>query len=447
MAGYPKSKKIVMASSSASLRSYGTLVRTNRNFRYIWFGEIVSLLGDWFNLIASATLIGMLTDSGIALGGLFVVRMLAPFLVSTFGGPFIDRFNRKHILIATDLLRGLVVLGFLFIREPSHVPWIYLLTAIQLGLSGIFFPARNALFPDIVARHELGAANALSSSTWSTMLAIGTALGGFVAGGLGINVAFILDALTFVLSACFIAAIRYQPKAAELSQDISSEHFSKRNSTPGVVGRILRDYREGLLYLKEQPRIFFLIIQKSFVMFCFATAYDVTSVAISQTVFVIGQGGGIGLGLIYATVGIGTGVGPILMRLLTGDDEQKMRVAIMVSYMMAALGMFLAAPMVTTGYSFTLFLFGLFIRGFGGGTVWVFASQLALQSVADRVRGRVFSTEFALFSLMASLAAASAGWALERPVVGYSGIVWTLPILTLIPALLWLIILRRENYH
>ncbi|MCB0124226.1 MAG: MFS transporter [Caldilineaceae bacterium] len=430
-----------MASSSASLRNYGTLVRTNRNFRYIWFGEIVSLLGDWFNLIASATLVGLLTNSGVALGGLFVVRMLAPFLVSTFGGPLIDRYNRKHILIVTDVLRGVVVLGFLFIREPSHVPWIYLLTALQLGLSGIFFPARNALFPDIVARHELGTANALSSSTWSTMLAIGTALGGFVAGGLGINVAFMLDSLTFFLSALFIAAIAYQPNEAELPPTAPA----RTRPTNGAVAAILNGYREGFAYLREQPHIFFLILQKSFVMFCFATAYDVTAVAISQNVFVIGQGGGIGLGLIYATVGIGTGVGPILMRMWTGDDEQKLRFAIMISYCISAFGMFLAAPMVTTGYSFTIFLIGLIIRGFGGGTVWVFASQLGLQTIADRVRGRVFATEFALFSLMASLAAASAGWALERPAVGYGGVVWTLPVLTMIPALLWAIALRRAQ--
>ncbi|MCB0036970.1 MAG: MFS transporter [Anaerolineales bacterium] len=436
-----------MAYSSASLRSYGDLIRTNRNFRYIWFGEIVSLLGDWFNLIASATLIGMLTNSGVALGGLFVVRMLAPFLVSTFGGPFIDRYNRKYILIFTDILRGVVVCGFLFIRDPSHVPWIYVLTALQLGLSGIFFPARNALFPDIVARHELGAANALSSSTWSTMLAIGTALGGFVAGGLGVNVAFVLDALTFFLSALFIAAITYQPKPHEQHQQNHAGQSSGGQSPGGMntIAGILNGYREGFVYLQAHPQIFFIIIQKAFVMFCFATAYDVTAVAISQNAFVIGHNGGIGLGLIYATVGLGTGFGPILMRLWTGDDDRRLRLAIMVSYFISAVGMFIAAPMVATRYSFALFLFGLFVRGFGGGTVWVFASQLGLQLVADRVRGRVFATEFALFSLMASLAAASAGWALEEPAIGYVGIVWTLPVLTLIPAFLWLVAFSRQK--
>ncbi|MFC1961328.1 MFS transporter, partial [Chloroflexota bacterium] len=76
--------------TSTGLSSYISLVRRNRNYRYLWLGQIVSLLGDWFNLIASAALIGALTQSGLAIGGLFVVRMLAPFLVSPVAGVFAD---------------------------------------------------------------------------------------------------------------------------------------------------------------------------------------------------------------------------------------------------------------------------------------------------------------------------------------------------------------------
>jgi len=93
---------------------YGQLVRKNTNFRNLWFGQIISLLGDWFNLIASASLIGMLTQSGVAVGGLFVVRMLAPFIVSPLAGVVADRYNRKTILILTDITRALTVLGFLW---------------------------------------------------------------------------------------------------------------------------------------------------------------------------------------------------------------------------------------------------------------------------------------------------------------------------------------------
>ena len=141
---------------------YLQLIQGNRNFRWLWSGQIVSLLGDWFNLIASAALITKLTDSGFAIGGLFVVRMLAPFLVTPFAGVIADRYNRKRILIIADLIRGFSVLGFLLVREPGDVWLLYALTAVQLGLGGFFFPTRNAILPDIVKPEEIGAAISLN---------------------------------------------------------------------------------------------------------------------------------------------------------------------------------------------------------------------------------------------------------------------------------------------
>ena len=122
---------------------YVELVRRNNHFRFLWFGQIVSLMGDWFNLIASATLLLSLSQSGIAVGALFVVRWLAPFLISPVAGVVADRYDRRKLLILTDLARGVVVLGFLLVRDAQDVWLVYTLTAAQLGISGFFFPARN----------------------------------------------------------------------------------------------------------------------------------------------------------------------------------------------------------------------------------------------------------------------------------------------------------------
>jgi MFS family permease len=188
---------------------YLELVKNNNNFRNLWYGQIVSLFGDWFNLIASAALISNLTQSGMAIGGLFVLRMLAPFLVSPFAGVAADRYNRKWVLVLTDFSRALVVLGFLFVRSSDQIWLLYVLTFIQLGISGFFFPTRNAILPDIVSGKELGAANALSSLTWSVMLAVGAALGGIVAGQWGIYPAFIIESHTINVSAIFINPVNY----------------------------------------------------------------------------------------------------------------------------------------------------------------------------------------------------------------------------------------------
>ena len=186
---------------------YLTLLRRNPNFRNLWLGSVVSQLGDWFNVIAAAAIISRVTDSGAALSFLFVSRFLPLFLLSPVAGVLADRFDRRRILILSDLLRGVTVLGFLLIRDAGDIPLFYLLTVIQFSLSALFTPARGAVVANIVPAGELVAANALDSLTWSTMLALGAFLGGVVAALFGAETAFVADALSFLLSAYFISRV------------------------------------------------------------------------------------------------------------------------------------------------------------------------------------------------------------------------------------------------
>jgi MFS family permease len=400
--------------------SYGSLIRDNVNFRYLWSGQIVSLLGDWFNLIASATLVAELTQSGIAVGGLFVVRMLAQLLVSPFAGVAADRFNRKRLLILTDIGRAITVLGFLFVQEPEQVWLLYVLTVIQMAMSGFFFPARNAILPDIVSRRELGSANALSSATWSVMLAFGAALGGIVAGGWGVRPAFIIDALTFFVSAIIISRISYIHEPALAGTDKS-------------VRAGVKQYLDGLQYLWRRKDFLVIASHKAAFALVAAGAFQVVQVALTKEVYVIGDGGGTSLGLMYAFMGIGTGIGPIIARRFTGDREGPLRRAITISYVIATVGMVLIAPLL----GFGLVLIGVVLRGVGGGIGWVFSTQLLLQKLPDRVRGRVFSTEFAMFTLASAISAAGGGWMLDNTDLGISGMLWLMAFLTLIPGVLW----------
>lgn len=406
--------------SDRTTTSYGTLIRENVNFRYLWSGQIVSLLGDWFNLIASATLVANLTNSGIAVGGLFVVRMLAQLLASPFAGVAADRFNRKRLLILTDIGRAITVFGFLIVQEPEQVWLLYVLTVIQMAMSGFFFPARNAILPDIVSRRDLGVANALSSATWSVMLAFGAALGGIVAGGWGVRPAFIIDGLTFLLSAILISRVAYQHEPALASADKS-------------VRAAAQQYLDGLRYLWSHKDFLAIALNKAAFALVAAGAFQVVQVALAKEVFVVGEGGGISLGLMYAFMGIGTGLGPIVARRFTGDREGPLRIAIAASYAITTVGLIMIAPLV----GFGLVLFGTVLRGIGGGIGWVFSTQLLLQNLPDRVRGRVFSTEFAMFTLASAISAAGGGWLLDNTALGISGMVWLMAVAALIPGALW----------
>ena len=398
---------------------YGELIRGNANFRNLWLGQIISLLGDWFNLIASAALVAELTRSGFAVGGLFVVRMLAPFLVSPIAGVVADRYNRKHILILTDIFRAIIVLGFLWVREPQHVWLLYTLTALQLGISGFFFPTRTAILPDVVSGPELGAANALSSTTWSVMLALGAALGGIVSGTWGIYPAFAIDSVTFVVSAIFVVRIQYE----------AADHLDAYDKT---IGSALHEYLDGLRYLAHHLDILVMALHKAVGALFFTSGLQVIQVVIAEDIFPIGEGGGISLGLMFGVAGVGTGIGPIVARRFTRDRVGFLQAAILLGYLLSSIGLLITAPL----FNFETVLVGILFRGIGGGMLWVFSTQLLLQSLPDLFRGRVFSTEFALFTLMSAAGVVVVGVGLDS-FLGLSGVLWWITGLSVIPAALW----------
>ena len=399
--------------------SYTDLLRNNRNFRFLWFGQIVSLLGDWFNLVAAAALIGLLTQSGLAVGSLFVVRMLAPFVVSPIAGVVADRYNRKYILIAADLVRATVVLGFLLVRDAGDVWMLYTLTAAQMALSGFFDPAHTSILPDLANKRELGAMNAISSATWSVMLALGAALGGLFSGTWGMYPAFVLDALTFLLSAALLAQIRMPAKLASAAAE-------------KTVAAAVRQYFDGLRYLRAHLDILVVALQKASLALFLATAFQVIQVAIAQQIFSVGEGGGISMGLMFGLTGVGSGLGPIVARKFTGDDARSLKKAIVVGYLIAIAGVAVTAPL----FSLPTVLLGSVVRATGSGVIWVFSTQLLLQMTPDRVRGRVFASDFMFFYLCSALSSSVIGAALDTS-LSISAIIWGMAGLSVIPMALW----------
>ena len=388
-------------------------MRQNPNFRWLWGGQVVSLLGDWFNLIASAILIAELTGSGLAVGVLFTIRMLAPFVVAPIAGICADRYNRKHLLIITDLVRAVVVLGFLFVQDANDIWLLYTLTVLLFGVSGFFSPARSAILPDITSPQELGTANTLGAATWSVMLAVGAAIGGLTTGLFGSQTAFVIDGFTFAISAGLLLKIRLPRTSSETSE------------TPG------RAKVTALRYMLQHPDILFIAMHKAAISLLMSTGIQVILVEIAKNYFVIGVGGALSLGAMYCMNGIGSGIGPILARRWTGDRDKPLRVSISWGYLIAAIGIAIIAPLLDFG----TVLFGGLIRSIGGGIAWVFSTQLLLQRAPNEIRGRIFGTEFALFTLMGGASSLIIGALLDQFQV--EAILWGMAALNLIPALLW----------
>ena len=400
---------------------YFELLRLNANFRWLWSGQVVSLLGDWLNLIASAILIAELTDSGLALGVLFTIRMLAPFAVAPIAGIFADRYNRKHLLIITDLVRAVVVLGFLFVRDANDIWLLYALTTLLFGVSGFFSPARSAILPDITSSQELGTANTLGAATWSVMLAVGAAIGGFTTGLFGSQTAFVIDGCTFAVSAGLLLKIRLPDSPS---------------TAGGVPGRAKLT---ALRYMLQHPDILIIALHKAAISLLMSSGVQIVLVEIAKNYFVIGVGGALSLGIMYCMNGVGSGVGPILARRWTGDRDSPLRISIIWGYLIASIGIAITASL----YNFGMVLFGGLVRSIGGGIAWVFSTQLLLQRAPNEIRGRIFGTEFALFTLMGGASSLITGALLDR--FQLQTILNGMAALNLIPALLWWLWYRHYN--
>ena len=134
---------------------YFRLLRQNPAFRNLWYGQVVSELGDWLNSIAIYALILKLSDSGMAMAGAMMAKLLPIVLVSPIAGVVVDRVSRKTVMIISDLLRCGVVLGFLLVEDQNTLWLVYALVIVEISLSGFFEPARSAIIPSLVPKKDL----------------------------------------------------------------------------------------------------------------------------------------------------------------------------------------------------------------------------------------------------------------------------------------------------
>jgi Na+/melibiose symporter-like transporter len=404
---------------------YLELLRRNRNFRQLWLGQVVSQLGDWFDTIALYTLILQLTGSGRDIGLLLVARFLPSVVLGPLSGVVADRFNRRTVMIVSDLGRALVVLGFLFVRRPDQMWLLYTLTVLQLALSTFFEPAKTAAIPTVVSPRELVSANAISSVTWSAMLTLGAAIGGVFTGQFGTDVAFILDSLTYLLSAALIARVRLSPRPPREKRRLS-------------VGQALgvTDTLEGMRYVSRRRRVLALLLVKP----AWSLGGGILSLlaVFGEKVFPVGAGAATGIGVLYAARGIGTGIGPFLARRFGGDSRASMQAAIGVSFFTG--GLFYIAFGLSAHLAVALVV--LAIAHMGGSILWVFSTSLLQMSVEDAFRGRVFAAEMALLTLALAASNYVTGEALER--FGYSprAVAVALGAFFMLPGALWFVTMR-----
>ncbi|MFQ5672207.1 MAG: MFS transporter [Nitrospinales bacterium] len=399
--------------------SYYRLLKNNRAFRNLWYGQVVSEFGSWLNSIAIYALILKLSGSGMSMAWAMMAKLLPVVVVSPWAGVLCDRISRKKVMIASDVLRFIVVLGLLLVDEKGDLWLLYTLVVLEVALSGFFEPARSAIIPTLSAKEDLVTANALSGSTWSVMLAFGAALGGVLVALVGIKVAFILDSLTFLLSAWFICNI---PSSLEKLKPETPEGSRSGN---------FQDLRDAAKYFYAEPIILVLALLKSGL----AIAGGIlTVIPLFVHKILVGPSAiSMGIGIMFSARGIAAAVGPILVTRIFGGSSPVLQRAIAAAFFLGALSYLLFSR------STTLLEASLSIAAatFFGSIVWVFSNALIHLQADKRFLGRVFSAEMAVMTLVMGLSNFGAGLAVDRLGLSPNEISFWMGIALIIPGVIW----------
>ena len=407
----------------AKIRPYINLITQNTRYRHLWLSQIVSNFGDWFGVLAVYALITRYSDSEFLLGLIIVVKMLSLAGFSPLAGYITDRFDRRRLMIACDVMRALIVLGLLLVNSYSMLWLAYVLTAFQMMFSAIFEPAKTSSIPNVTTPQELVDANVLSSASWSIIFTIGMGIGGLATAWVGTDLVFVVNAVSYLLSGWFIFDTIIPQKKMD-----AKELKRTRNPLVGI--------REGFQYLREHRQILRPTLAKAcYTMFLGALTYML--VLVSEQVLLMGS---VGVGLLYSARGIGTGIGPVIGRRIFPAEHGWVRAIGLCMVFGGAMYVMVGA----TGSLLIMLLF-VFIAHMASGASWVMSTVLLQRRTPDTFRGRIFSTEWLLYTLAQSVSVLTASWILENEILSIPQTIMIFAVMLSVAGVIWhFTITKRE---
>jgi MFS family permease len=340
----------------------------NARFLRLWIGQGTSFVGDAVSMVALVVLVVQITGSASAVGGALVARLL-PTIASPLAGVLADRVDRRVVLVASDLARAVLVLGLVFARDLAT---IYVLVFLMGLARTLFNPTIRAAFPSVVGGGDLIRANALIGGTFSVSETAGPALGGLLVATVSVDAAFVLDAVTYLVSAAMLA---FTP----LSRP-------QREEDGAGFGE---DLKAGFTYLAGAR------VPLAIVLGAFLTVLTI-NITIPAEVFLAKEtfrAGNAGYGLLVGLYGGGMVLGSALMAAL-GD-----RVRLLPFYFIGVFVSALALVGVGLSPAFVFALGALVVAGITNGTENVTTDTILQKRVPDALLGRVFSVRFLGFSI------------------------------------------------
>jgi MFS family permease len=372
---------------------------------------------------------------------LLVSRLLPVLLFAPLAGVLVDRASRKRILIAADLIRALVALGFLTAGFGAPVWLIVIFSGLMSAATTFFEAAKNASIANMTSREELLTANVLMFSTRFLQLTLGAALGGVTAAKFGYNTAFIINSLSFIASAAFIWRIPAAVMRSE-ARDVAGE---ANVEGPVIQSRnhFLTDVREGLAYIRHTPFVRAVIL----VNVGWATGGGMNTLIFDrisrhELVTTASDRGDWNMAALTTAAGAGLFIGMMLARRAGAWASEERRASHFIGWSLLLHGLCFA----TAGLMPSLILMSLWLAASRVvlGAEFGVQETLMMRVIPDEYRGRVFTTDRALELTTMMLSMIVAGWMLTwagpRAMMVVSGL------LSASPGLAWLLAMWRTRF-
>ncbi|MGH2640836.1 MAG: MFS transporter [Actinomycetota bacterium] len=367
--------------SDTGLRASVSLLRRNRDFRALFFASVISLGGDWFLWVAINGLIYEATDKALYVGLAIMAQEFAFFLASPIGGVLADRIDRRKLMIVCDLARAVICVAFLLVG-PETLWLAYVLLPLLASFAAPFDPALSAATPNVVDPGDLPVANALNGSLWGTMLAVGAGLGGLVSDAFGADTAFLVNAVSFLVSALLLSSIRRS----------FSESARRATEHPGIIEATQETWR----FARRDHRVLSLLAVK----FGFGAAAGLLALIPVMALDVF-DSGKVGFGILMAARGVGALIGPFLGHRIAGPGHRRLFPAIGLS--LAVFG--LAYMALGVAPSLAIAAVTICVAHLGGGSQWMLSTYGLQVLVPDHIRGRIFGFDYMLITLSLSVSA------------------------------------------
>ncbi|GAB4289715.1 MAG: MFS transporter [Coriobacteriia bacterium] len=360
---------------------------SSADYRKLWLGQLVSVIGDKVDQIALGILVYQVTGSMLQMGVMLAVSTLPAALFGLVAGAFVDRWDRRRTMIIADVLRAGLVLLVPVLAEIS-IGAVYVVAFAVATVSLFFEPAKLSLIPDVVGEEQLMAANSLDNATMSVAELAGLAFAGGLVATVGYRVAFFFDAATYVVSAAFVVAIRHRTVLPPLAERVTS---------------IWADVRRGLAHIRDVPVLRELL-----------TVYSVASVGVTASITVMYllaldrfRAGAAGLAALDAAVTVGLLLGSVSVG-RTGADGSGRKFLFGLAAFALVFGATAFAPGIVVAMALLLVA--------GVANMWFMVPSVTLLQRASRgeLRGRVFAAKAMITRIAGVIGFLGAGYAAER---------------------------------